>query len=114
MKVWVLLHTRGYSHDDVEVVAVYTSKEAADEAHDNHPEPGNCLVEESTLIENEAPTMDNETKWDNVRDGLDIGVILEAATVLDDGYNVSLVRDLRDLHAILTRATPRPRRNGTL
>lgn len=48
-KVWVLLHTCGYSHSDVEVVAVYTSKEAADNAYMNHPEPGNCCVDESYL-----------------------------------------------------------------
>lgn len=48
-KVWVLLHTIGYAHDDVSVVAVYTSKEAAESAHRNHTEPGNCIVEESYL-----------------------------------------------------------------
>jgi len=48
-KVWVLLHTMGYAHDDVSVVAVYTSKEAAESAHRNYTEPGNCIVEESYL-----------------------------------------------------------------
>lgn len=48
-KVWVLLHTSGYSFDNVNVVSVHTSKESADNALMNHIDSGNCSVEESYL-----------------------------------------------------------------
>lgn len=49
MKIYIVLVSYGYSHDDIEVELVTTDKEKAKVFVSNHKTPGNCNIVISEL-----------------------------------------------------------------